>query len=918
MADLMNSLLIVGRDAGRVEGLARSLTKAGYRVTISTDGQRTSDERFDLALCFVRPGDSVKDIVDLWMGTSDVLGLLDGGSSVSGPVSFGCGSVSCIPLPAGEEDLLAAVRAAVRRGRERLGHDANRERFQRLMDQAPVGVFEVEGQRLTYVNEYLVNVSKYSADELLAMDIQDLVTSRDAERLLGTMERRLRGESAVGPSTFRLVAKDGEEREMELISRRIETSSGVRLEGTARDVTAEARLARLHRVVLELGEVILGEQDVDRILQIVLDTITEYSGFRRAVLTLYDLSIPSPIDGGAVATLVSGLSPEDRRTLLEQAPLSPASRRSAFSDEFRLGPAYYIPHDRVPWGEPVGITGTLSMEGWHVDDFLLIPLRGTAGIVGCISVDDPVDQSAPTLASIEPIGHLACFAALAVERVYKLNQLRNQNERLHGLSRFGDQIARIQSATELCDAAARRVCDDMGHDFCAVWLRDGDSLSLGSVAASKAFRNEEIPARGTRGPVEGDGLTRWVVRYIEPVVVDDVSRDPRYRGSRASVRSMAAIPIHGRKGVRGVLDVESERLAAFGEQDMAALSTVASQVSIALSALERREAFSRIYAFGQRISESTSVDQIVASTLDLLAEQFSYPLSSIFLHGRDGRLSVAGLRGPYTERGVEAGWTLPSDKGIVSWVARNRRCAVVSDVTSDPRYFEALPGMRSEIAVPLLFAENLVGVLNVESSQPGFFDEEDRVLLEVITNHLATALANLSSQESLREQAIRDPLTSLFNRHYFNSIIAPELSRSDRYARPFTVMMIDVDNFRAVNNQFGHLKGDEVLQEMSRLLLDQVRASDRVIRYGGDEFLIFMPETEETEAKAVAQRLREQMAHLPRRTGVGEIPMGLSIGICTRRPREKWSLEAVLEEADRRLYADKRARHVDRADDYRC
>jgi diguanylate cyclase (GGDEF)-like protein/PAS domain S-box-containing protein len=865
----------------------------------------------------MRAADSVGEVVGISRGAADVLGLIDGADPATGAVSYGYGAASCIPFPAGEEALLFAVAAAIRRARERFARDEDHDHFRRLMDQAPVGVFEIEGQRLTYVNEALVKAAKYSVDELLGMNVQDLVVPHDARRLLDTLSQRLQGAPASGPTTYRMVAKDGEELEMEFVSSRIETSAGVRIEGTARDVTLEVRLARLHRVVLELGEVILGEQDVDRILQLVLDTITEYSGFRRAVLSLYDLLAPSPIDGEVAKTLCSGLSPEDRRTLLEQDPFSPANRRKAFSDEFRLGPAYYIPHDRVPWERNLGIIGTVSMDGWHVDDFLFIPLRGSAGIVGCISVDDPIDQNAPTLASIEPIAHLASFAALAVERVYKLNQLRVQNERLHGLSRFGDQIAHIQLATELCDAATLRVCDDMGYDYSAVWLREGDSLVLGGASASKAFHRDEMPARGSRGPVEGEGLTRWVVRYLEPVVVDDVSSDPRYRGSRASIRSLAAIPIRGRKGVRGVLDIESERLAAFGEQDLAALSSIASQLSIALSAQERREAFSRIYALGQRISEATSVDQIVASALDFLAEPFNYPLASVFLHGKDGRLSVAGLRGPYPERGVGTGWTLPAEKGIVSWVARNRRSALVNDVSSDPRYFEALPGTRSEIAVPLLFAAQLVGVLNIESPQPSFFDDEDRVLLEVIANHLATALANLSSQQSLREQAVRDPLTGLFNRHYFNSIIAPELSRSDRYARPFTVMMIDIDNFRAVNNRFGHLKGDEVLQEMSRVLLDQVRASDGVIRYGGDEFLIFMPETEESEAALVASRLREQMTHLPRRTGVGEIPLGLSIGIYTRQPREKRSLEAILEEADRRLYADKRGRHVEQPDDYR-
>jgi diguanylate cyclase (GGDEF)-like protein/PAS domain S-box-containing protein len=917
MAVCSGSLLLVGRDAERLNDLARSLTRAGYRIATSAGGRQESGEAFDLVVCLVRAADSVVDVVGLSAGAADVLGLIDGVDPVTGAGSFGCGAASCIPFPVDEQAVLSAVRAAVTRARERHAYDVDRDRLRRLMDQAPVGVFEIEGERPTYVNEYLVRVSKYSADELLAMKLQDLVVPEHARRLLDAISQRLRGAPPGEPSTYRLLAKDGEEREVEIISRRIETSSGVRIEGTARDVTTEARLARLHRVVLELGEVILGEQDVDRILQLVLDTITEYSGFRRAVLSLYDLSVASPIDGGVVKTLCSGLSPEDQRTLLEQDHFSPANRRKAFSDEFRLGPAYYLPHDRVPWEPDLGISGTLSMEGWHVDDFLFIPLRGTAGIIGCISVDDPVDQSAPTLASIEPVAHLASFAALAVEHVYKLNLLRTQNERLHSLSRFGDQIAHLQSTKELCDAAARRVCDDMGYDYCAVWLRDGDVLVLEGVAAGKSFSHGEITARGTRGPLEGEGLSRWVVRYIEPVVVDDVSLDPRHRGSRPSIRSMAAVPILGRKGVRGVLCVESERLAAFTQHDLAALSSLASQLSIALAALARREAVTRIYSLGQRISASTSGDHIVAGALDFLAEQFSYPLASVFLHGKDGRLSVAGLRGPYPERGVGTGWTLPAEKGIVSWVARNRRFALVHDVSSDPRYFEALPGTRSEIAVPLLFADQLVGVLNIESPQLSFFDDEDRVLLEVIANHLATALANLASQESLREQAIRDSLTGLFNRHYFNSIIAPELSRSDRYARPFSVMMIDIDNFRAVNNRFGHLKGDEVLQEMSRLLLDQVRTSDRLIRYGGDEFLIFMPETEESEATLVAARLREQMVHLPRRTGVHEIPLGLSIGIYTRQPREKWSLEAILEEADRRLYADKRARHVEQIDDCR-
>jgi diguanylate cyclase (GGDEF)-like protein len=236
----------------------------------------------------------------------------------------------------------------------------------------------------------------------------------------------------------------------------------------------------------------------------------------------------------------------------------------------------------------------------------------------------------------------------------------------------------------------------------------------------------------------------------------------------------------------------------------------------------------------------------------------------------------------------------------------------VADVLADPRYYEAFSGTRSELAVPILFGGNLLGVINIESQQESFFDDEDRQLLEVVANHLAIALSNLASQQTLREQAIRDPLTGLFNRHYFNSIIASELSRGDRYERPMSLMMIDIDGFRTVNNEFGHLRGDDVLRSIARMLEESVRAADRVIRYGGDEFLVLMPETDgKGDASVVEERLRARIKEIPGLTGIEGHKIDLSIGIYTRLPKEERSLEAILEEVDRRMFADKRAKHTD-------
>lgn len=639
-----------------------------------------------------------------------------------------------------------------------------RARYERLVNHALIGVFELREGHFTYVNRHLLDISGYSEQELLGHTPEEFVVPEDREKLIARLGERMQGRTAVVPTTYTFRKKDGSMLEAQVNTHFIETAAGALVEGTLCDITLERRLARLHRTVLELGETILTEGetiltegDIDRILQLVLDAITEHSGFKRAVVSLYDLSLPDPFEGKVYRILASGLSSEELGELKAFGGMGPEERRMAFTDRFRLGAAYYIPHDQVPWNAERGISGTVTIEGWHKDDFLFIPLQGETGIIGHISVDDPIDRSAPTVESIEPVASLANFAALAVERTYKLRQLHRQKERLHGLSKFGRQLSQATHIDVLCEMAAARLRDDMDYDFCAIWLREGPNLLLHGIAAKGVFPDTELPKKGSRIPLAGKGLARWVIQHGEPLIIPDVRKEKRYNTVRKEVLSEADIPIVGRKGTLGVISAESRRLAAFGEQDREILTSLASQ--------------------------------------------------------------------------------------------------------------------------------------------------------------LAVAISNLTSQEDLRQQAIRDPLTGLYNRHYFNEVIEVELERADRYNHPLSLMMVDVDGFRAVNNRLGHLKGDEVLCAVARLLCEGVRASDRVIRYGGDEFLVLMPETK-GESEAVARRLKEQIGKLQEALGLEGLRVGLSIGIYTHHSRDESSVEEILVEVDRRMYADKRAAHADRADEY--
>ncbi len=149
------------------------------------------------------------------------------------------------------------------------------------------------------------------------------------------------------------------------------------------------------------------------------------------------------------------------------------------------------------------------------------------------------------------------------------------------------------------------------------------------------------------------------------------------------------------------------------------------------------------------------------------------------------------------------------------------------------------PTLQSGISVPV----GHLGVFQVRSPLRGAFSEEDTRLLELLAGYTAEALRRIRLQKELREQATRDPLTGVYNRRYFTEVIAHEVSRSERHGRPIGFLMVDVNRFKQINDEFGHVVGDKVLQEVGTLLQGAVRGEDFVVRYGGDEFLIVLPET---------------------------------------------------------------------------
>jgi diguanylate cyclase (GGDEF)-like protein len=184
------------------------------------------------------------------------------------------------------------------------------------------------------------------------------------------------------------------------------------------------------------------------------------------------------------------------------------------------------------------------------------------------------------------------------------------------------------------------------------------------------------------------------------------------------------------------------------------------------------------------------------------------------------------------------------------------------------------------------------------------------LLFEASQSQLAAEMNQLvSSDLQLKEKGIRDPLTGLFNRHYFNDIIRRELASSRRYGTSISVLLVDVDRFKEINDVKGHAVGDDVLRFVANYLTACVRESDYVFRWGGDEFLIVLPKTDDASAAVKADELVRRLPNIP---GTDNLQPTLSVGAATHRADAEFPI--TLAEADSRMYQMKVARKRERAE----
>ncbi len=252
-------------------------------------------------------------------------------------------------------------------------------------------------------------------------------------------------------------------------------------------------------------------------------------------------------------------------------------------------------------------------------------------------------------------------------------------------------------------------------------------------------------------------------------------------------------------------------------------------------------------------------------------------------------------------------WAVPRENGLTFSVARSGKMIAVEDMATHPLYIDR-PDYWSGaiIGIPLCIVNQVVGVMTVAFRTPRTFPESGLTALRMLADQAAISIENARLHERVKQQAYTDGLTNLPNRRAFDQRIEEEIRRSKRYGRALALAMLDVNYFKRFNDTYGHLFGDQVLQITARLMKAGVRETDFVARYGGDEFVVIMPETERDEAWQVVRRMLNtvQAAKISLPEHKGETNISLAVGVATWH--DDLDTLGFIHRADSRLYRAKR------------
>ncbi|KYZ77173.1 hypothetical protein AXX12_03305 [Anaerosporomusa subterranea] len=310
-----------------------------------------------------------------------------------------------------------------------------------------------------------------------------------------------------------------------------------------------------------------------------------------------------------------------------------------------------------------------------------------------------------------------------------------------------------------------------------------------------------------------------------------------------------------------------------------------------------------LYEVASIVQRNVSEQEALEDIVNIVMSDFACVHSAIFLLNDIGDTLIMKAH-----RGYSDICEVPLDSGIIGYAAQTREQVFVPDVSNDPRYIPGAPDCVSELAIPLIVRDRVIGVLDLQCPAERSLSPYDIEMLRTVAAQAAVVIAHVQHVALIEKVAITDELTGLYNFHHFSTLLEQEYRRACRYQHSLSLLMIDIDYFKHINDSYGHLAGNEILAQVAKLISQSCRDVDWVCRYGGEEFAVLLPETTSTEAQFIAERVRRAVAEYSFQEIIDCTFPGLSISIgVTSLAASIANAKDLVAQADLALLAAKRS-----------
>ena len=550
---------------------------------------------------------------------------------------------------------------------------------------------------------------------------------------------------------------------------------------------------------------------------------------------------------------------------------------------------------------------------------LAVPmLAGNGELLGVIGVGNVKNEKKFNENDIRLLNLFAQQATVALRNARLFEEAKRRAEEAETIRKAGAVVVSTLNQENAISLILEQLAKVVPYDSASVLLYKKGSLR---IVGGHGFRDIH-PVLGSDIPLDRVNPGAQVFLDNTPRIIANIPQEApdfnQFTKNNQIIHSWLGVPLKIQNQPIGILSLDGHSVNQFNEEHKRLVTAFADQVAIALensrlyeSAVQSAARFETLYKLSQVISANIRSEEIYPAIHEATSELMETEFFSISLvDEKEGLIQDVYM----IDRGEPVPLSCrPLGQGLFGRVLQGGKSILFN--TFDDNMIEQTGAVligeteedevsQSVLVVPLKIGTRMVGVLSAQSYQPYAYTDTDVELLELLGANAAIAIENARLFSEVQELAVTDPLTGLYNRRNLIELGEMEFKRSVRYERDLSAIMLDCDHFKNVNDSHGHTAGDQVLRKLAEICLASIRQADILARYGGDEFMILLPETGTSATAKVAERLCKDVSNTVFETNAGGLSFSISVGVASLNKTCK-TLGELLDRADFASYVSK-------------